>query len=228
MGAIGAKGFLLKKTKGGRKMSSLKKKSVVFSFMITFLLALVGPSLAAESLKGLPPMMTWSAYDIGSRGYVQAAAISNALTKQYGTKVRILPSGTSVGRLMPMKTGAATYGFLADEVYFAAEAIEEFLAPSWGPQDLRVMLAHPAPSAVFTTAKSGIKKMQDLRGKRVPWVVAASSLNVKLEAYLAFGGLTWKDVQVVEVPSYAASLKGVTEGKLCSMNSKRPPRGSTG
>ena len=76
------------------------------------------------------------------------------------------------------------------------------------------MLAHPAPSAVFTTAKSGIKKIQDIRGKRVPHIVGASTLNVKLEAYLAFGGLTWKDVQVIEVPSYAASLKGVTEGKL--------------
>jgi hypothetical protein len=103
--------------KGGRKMSSLKRKSVVMGFILGMLLAVISPSFAAESLKGLPSMMAWSAYDIGSRGYVQAAAISNALTKQYGTKIRILPSGTSVGRLMPMKTGAATYGFLADEVF---------------------------------------------------------------------------------------------------------------
>ncbi len=195
-------------------MSQAKERLIFWGVIVGFLLAVAGPSPAAETLKGLPAMMTWSAYDLGSRGYVQAAAISNALTKQYGAKVRILPSGTSVGRLMPMKTGAATYGFLADETYFAVEAIYEFLAPSWGPQDLRVMLAHPAPSSLFTTAKGGIKKVQDVKGKRVPFVVAAATLNVKLEAFLAFGGLTFKDVQVIEVPSYAASLKGVTEGKL--------------
>ncbi len=174
-----------------------------------------GAAWAAETKNiGLPGMMTWSAFDVGSRGYVQGAAISNALTKTYGTKVRILPSGTSVGRLMPMKTGAATYGLLADETYFAAEAVYEFSSPDWGPQDLRVLLAHPAPISLVATAKSGIKTVKDCRGKRIGWIPGASTNNVKTEAFLAFAGLTWKDVQRVDMPSYAAAGKGLTEGKI--------------
>jgi TRAP transporter TAXI family solute receptor len=172
------------------------------------------PSPAAEKSSGLPGMMTWTAFDVGSRGYVQGAAISNALTKKYGTKVRILPSGTSVGRLMPIKTGAATYGLLADETYFAAEGIYEFAIPNWGPQDLRVLLAHPAPIGLVATAKSGIRTAKDCKGKRMGWIPASSTNNVKTEAFLAFGGLTWKDVQRVDLPSYAAAGKGLIEGKI--------------
>ncbi|HSR10978.1 MAG TPA: TAXI family TRAP transporter solute-binding subunit [Thermodesulfobacteriota bacterium] len=194
----------------------MMRKAVVILTVLAFcFLAAVHESPAADAGKvKLPGMMTWSAFDVGSRGYVQGAAISNALTKVYGTKVRILPSGTSVGRLMPMKTGAATYGLLADETFFAAEAIYDFATPDWGPQDLRVLLAHPGPISLVATAKSGIKTPKDVNGKRVGWIPGGSTNNVKTEAFLAFAGLTWKDVQRVDMPSYAAAGKGLTEGKI--------------
>ena len=196
-------------------MNILKEKLVILAVVLGFTFALAGLSSAAEpKASGLPGMMTWTAFDVGSRGYVQGAAISNALTKKYGTKVRILPSGTSVGRLMPIKTGAATYGLLADETYFAAEAVYEFGFPAWGPQDLRVLLAHPAPIALAATAKSGIMTLKDCKGKKIGWIPGASTNNVKTEAFLAFAGLTWKDVQRVDLPSYAAAGKGLIEGKI--------------
>lgn len=193
------------------------RRMVICGLVVMAFLCLASiPSTAAEPAKGpkLPGMMTWSAFDVGSRGYVQGAAISNALTKVYGTKVRILPSGTSVGRLMPMKTGAATYGLLADETFFAAEALYDFATRDWGPQDLRVMLAHPGPISLVATAKSGIKTVKDCKGKRVGWIPGASTNNVKTESFLAFASLTWKDVQRVDMPSYAAAGKGLTEGKI--------------
>jgi hypothetical protein len=185
-------------------------------FLLVFMLLGITLPAAGQSAKsfGLPEMMTWSAYDVGSRGYVQGAAISNALTKKYKTKVRILPSGTSVGRAQPLKTGAASYGLLADEVYFAVEGIYEFANITWGPQDLRVILAHPAPVGMAATAKSGIKTPKDFKGKKVSWIPGASTNNVKTEAFLAFAGLTWKDVQRVEMPSYASALKGLIEGRV--------------
>jgi hypothetical protein len=195
----------------------MRKMGVTFLVvLIAFLCLAAVPSLAADPAKSskLPGMMAWSAFGVGSRGYVQAAAISNALIKVYGTKVRIIPSGTSVGRLMPMKTGAADYGLLADEVYFAANAIYEFASQSWGPQDLRVLLAHPGPIGFVATAKSGIKTAKDCKGKRIGWIPGASTNNVKTEAFLAFAGLTWKDVQRVDMPSYGAAGKALIEGKI--------------
>lgn len=198
-------------------MKNLNDK--LLKIALVFLLIFIFSTLTTEAQQktsGLPEMMTWSAYDIGSRGYGQAAAISNALTKKFRVKIRILPSGTSVGRMMPLKTGAATYGLLADEASFALLGIYEFAHYNWGPQDLRVVLAKPAPVGMVATAKSGIKTPKDFKGKRIVWVPGASTLNVKAEAFLAFAGLTWKDVQKVEFPSHAASHKGLIEGKVDS------------
>ena len=199
-------------------MRFLGKSLVSGGIILGLLLAMMTPTLAAEKTSGLPEMLTWSAFDVGSRGYVQGAAISNALTKKYKTKVRILPSGTSIGRMQPLKTGAASYGLLADEVFFAVEGLYEFSNINWGPQDLRVALAHPAPVSIVATAKSGIKAPKDFKGKRIAWIPGSSTSNVKTEAYLAFAGLTWKDVQRVDMPSYASAMKGLIEGKVDAMN----------
>lgn len=197
-------------------MKAFKSHWGVIGLLSLFML--LGISLPApgqpEKPVVLPEMMTWSAYDVGSRGYVQGAAISDALTKKYKAKVRILPSGTSIGRVQPLKGGAANYGLLADEVFFGVEGLYEFANIAWGPQDFRVILAHPAPVGLVATAKSGVKTLKDIKGKRVAYVPGASTINVKTEAQLAFAGFTWKDVRRVVLPSYNAALKGLIEGKV--------------
>jgi len=195
---------------------SSKKILAILTIMI---LILTGCSSKTESVEpvakdSLPSLMTWSAYDIGGGGYIQAGAIATALGKKYGTKVRILPSGTSVGRMTPLKSGAASFGFFSDETYFAYEGLEEFSAPSWGPQDLRVVLQHPSAICMVATKQSGIKTPADFKGKRIAWVLGSPTLYKKAEAFMAFANLTWNDVEKVEMPSYAASLKGLIEDKV--------------
>jgi uncharacterized protein len=167
---------------------------------------------AGESVS-LPKTMVWSCYDVGASGYVQASAIADAFVKKYGIRIRLLPSGTSIGRLMPITTGRVKCGFLANEVFFAVEGLYDFSSREWGPQDLRVILAHPTTIGFATTKESGIKTVKDLKGKRVSWIPAAPTLNIKAEAFLAFGGLTWDDVERVEFPSYGASCKALIQGK---------------
>ena len=70
------------------------------------------------SAQQLPDTMTWSAYDVGSAGYAEASAMADAFGKQYGTKIRIQPSGSSIGRLQPVLQERAEVGFLATEAFF--------------------------------------------------------------------------------------------------------------
>jgi TRAP transporter TAXI family solute receptor len=128
--------------------------------------------------------------------------------------VRILPSGTSVGRLLPLKGGKAQFGWLANEVYFASEALFDFANPTWGPQDLRILMGRPAYFGIAVAENGGIKTPADLRGKRVAQVKANPSINVKTEAMMAFAGLTWDDVDVVEMPSYGAALRALVDGQI--------------
>lgn len=174
--------------------------------------SLIAGAAAAE----LPRSMIWSAYDVGSSGYTEASAIADGLIQKDGVRVRIMPSGTSIGRLLPLKTGRASYGFLANEVFFATEALYEFGTQEWGPQDLRVLLGRQAGFGMMTAKDSGVTSIADLKGKRVARVEANPSVNVKVEAILAFAGLGWDDVEVVEFPSFAASMRGVVEGTVDS------------
>src|SRR5690606_6681505 len=100
------------------------------SFLISAgLLAAAGPVSAARAqtqpLQGLAGTMIWSTYDVGSTGYVEASAIADALGKRYGTRVRLQPSGTAIGRVLPLRQGRASHAWLANECYFAAEGIYE-------------------------------------------------------------------------------------------------------
>jgi uncharacterized protein len=167
------------------------------------------PPLAAENLPG---SMVWSAYDVGSSGYVEASAIADALSRTEDVRIRIMPSGTAIGRLLPMRTGRVDYGFLANEVYFATEAIYEFAAQEWGPQDLRVLMGRPASFGMAVAGDAGVETLEDLRGKRVAYVQANPSVNIKVEAMLALAGLSWDDVERVEFPSFAASTRALIDG----------------
>lgn len=169
------------------------------------------PASAQET--DLPRSMLWSTYDVGSSGYVEASAVADAFGKEFGTRVRIMPSGTSIGRLLPLKTGRVQYGWLANEVYFATEALYDFEVQEWGPQDLRIVAGRPSTFGMAIATDSGIKTIADIRGKRVPRIKANPSINIKVEAMLAFAGLTWDDVEVVEVPSYGAALRAVVDGQ---------------
>lgn len=189
-------------------------KTLAASILLSATLALAGGQAASAADAKLPETMIWSTYDLGSSGYVEASAVADAMIKRYGTQVRILPSGTSVGRLLPLKAGKAQYGWLANEVFFASEALFDFSSPDWGPQDLRVLLGRPAYFGLAVAGNGGIKVPADLKGKRVARIKANPSINVKTEAVMAFAGLGWEDVQAVEMPSYGAALRALVDGQV--------------
>jgi len=175
--------------------------------------ALARPALGQTAMPDLPSTMIWSVYDVGSAGYVEASAISDALGRAHGSRVRLLPSGTSIGRILPLKQRRASHAWLANELFFAAEGLYEYATPDWGPQDFRVLMGRKNAFSVVATRESGITKPEDLKGKRMAWVPANSSVNIKVEPVLAFAGLTLNDVQLVQFPSYVASLRALIEGR---------------
>lgn len=129
-------------------------------------------------------------------------------------RVRIVPSGTSIGRLLPLKQGRANYGYLANELYFSSEGLFDFAAPTWGPQDVRVVLARPATNGMAVAKDTGVKTVADLKGKRIGYVKGNPSVNVKNTAYAAFGGFTEDDWQKVWFGSYNAMKTAIINNQL--------------
>ena len=190
-----------------------KNRLTFILIIILMLFGFCGPAVAKDQ-GSLPRTMLWSCYDVGSSGYVQASAMADALLKKFGTRIRLLPSGTSIGRMIPLTSRKVDYGFLANGVFFAVEGLYDFAAREWGPQDLRVILGHLASNSLATTNKTGIKKFSELKGRSVAYIPGSPTINIKVSAYLAFAGLTWDDVKKTEFPSYGATQKALKQGKV--------------
>ncbi|MFA8437853.1 TAXI family TRAP transporter solute-binding subunit [Pueribacillus sp. YX66] len=201
------------------------KKKVIFLLMLTSLFGLVigcsgeqkesASSGTSSSDIELPEQIVMTTYDIGSSGYTQLSAISDAITKEFGAQIRMMPSASGLGRLQPLKDETALFGGrLADEVYFAFEGIEEFAVPQWGPQDITFMYPIVNQYGFLVLEDSKFETIEDLKGAKFPRIIGNPSINIKNEALLAAAGLTYDDVEVVEIASYGDQTDLLAQGKL--------------
>lgn len=180
------------------------------ALMVAVPAALITTTSVAQEL---PSTMTWSSYDVGSSGYAEASAIADAFGRKFDVRVRIQPSGTSIGRLQPLLNGRADVGYLATETFFATEGIEDFAKPQWGPQDLRVVAGRPASTGMVTTQDSGISTIAEVKGHRLALTAGNASINVKCAALLSFAGLTLDDVEVIMFPTHQGAQTSLTKGE---------------
>ncbi|MFC3613653.1 TAXI family TRAP transporter solute-binding subunit [Lutimaribacter marinistellae] len=194
------------------------------TIMRTFVLAasvaglVTGTAIAQETTAELPRQMSWTAYDTGSAGYNQAVAIGAALQNALGVNLRVLPGKNDVSRTEPLRQGRVQFSATGvGGSFMAQEGAFQFGAENWGPQPIRVLMANNGGAinlAVGVAGDIGVESYSDLKGKRVAWVVGAPALNVNTEAYLAYGGLTWDDVERVDFGGFGASWKGLMEGQV--------------
>lgn len=188
---------------------------------------LASSALAADTDAELPSQLAWTAYDTGSTGYNQAVAIGSALQEALGTNLRVLPGKNDVSRNEPLRQGKVQ--FSANGVggtFMAQEGAFEFGAENWGPQSVRALIANNggtvglalavAAEACEQAGKPGCEGFEyaDLKGMRVAWVKGAPALNVNNGAYLAYGGLTWDDVEKTEFGGFGDSWNGLIDGSV--------------
>ena len=176
-----------------------------------------GRAAAPIDLKKLPPLVVWTAYDVGTTTYMQTACMADGVTKKTGMKIRILPSGNDIGRLIPVRSGVGHFATMsAGTVYSSTYGLYEYGRYEWGPQPMRQILAvidRDQGFGIAVAATANIKTYSDLKGKRLTYVPGGTSINMNSEATLAFGGLTWDDVIKIPAPSLATSMKFIGEGK---------------
>src|SRR5690606_30646651 len=72
-------------------------------------------STEGETKAQLPDQMVWSVYSTGAGTYADMAAIAEVFTQEYGTNIRLLPNDTGVGRMAPLRDGAADIGRVGEE-----------------------------------------------------------------------------------------------------------------
>lgn len=184
----------------------------------------------------LPRQLSWTAYGTGSAGYNQSVAIGAALQDAAGVNLRVLPGKNDVSRTEPLRQGRVQFSATGvGGSFMAQEGVFDFGAENWGPQSVRVLMANNGGAinlAVGVAGDLGIETYADLKGKRVAYIVGAPALNVNTAAYLAYGGLTWDDVERVDFGGFGASWTGLIEGQVdaafASTNSGRAYEAAAG
>lgn len=165
----------------------------------------------------LPSQLAWTAYGTGTAGYNQSVAIGGALKTKLGVNLRVLPGKNDVSRTEPLRQKKVQFSATGVGASFMAqEGAFDFGSKRWGPQPIRTLMMNNGAIglAVGVANDIGVKEYKDLKGKRVAWVKGSPSLNVNTEAYLAFGGLTWDDVEKVEFGGFGASWAGMVNGQV--------------
>jgi len=163
----------------------------------------------------MPKEISWTAYESGSSGYAQSIGIGNMLKKKYDVDLRVIPGKNDVSRQTPLKIGQSKICACGIAAYFSQEGVLMFAEKAWGPQRVVNLFNNIGTNGqqLAVSEASGIKKPSDLKGKRVTFVRGAPALNTNTEAFLAFAGLTWNDVQKIEVPGWGQSVDAVINGQ---------------
>jgi hypothetical protein len=142
------------------------------------------------------------------------AAFANVLQEKLGIPSIARPFAGSSVYLPQLQRGEITMGVNSaldlEAAYNGQEPYDQKMNKLRGE-----ILMWRAPYAYITKANSGIKSVEDLKGKRVVTAFRAIASFYRFnQAILATGGLTEKDVQAVTMTSVPDSIRAVVEGQV--------------
>lgn len=142
-----------------------------------------------------------------------ASAIAKVLVDKAGMKAIVVPQG---GNTLPAVASKDIECGL-NSIYDMAFYVTGTSYFSGQPKHENVKLAAailPARLSGYVRANSDIQSVGDLKGKRVPSEFnAQESIRVAVEAYLANGGVTWKDIKPVPTQSIVRGASDMASGQ---------------
>jgi uncharacterized protein len=172
-------------------------------------------SASAKAAPKAPAMLKLTSYDIGSYTFIQAGYAAEAITEKFGTRIRLIPFGNDVSRMVPCRAGDTLGTVTGASFYYAFDGIDIFSTLDWGPQKIHAVRLTKHPGiGLAVSGDSGIKTPADLRGKKVGFVPGAPGLSMPTECVMAYGGLTWDDVERVTFSAYKSLLDGHRAGQV--------------
>ncbi len=142
----------------------------------------------------------------GTLNYRTAAAIAKVLKDKAGLNVLVQPTAGDQIIVPMVSRGEADIGI--------SNAMEVHGGYAKGMKDLRIIgAAHALRVGFFVRKDSGMTKVSDLKGKRVPTGFSAMrALEPTVRAILATAGLTEKDIKPVLVPNVIRSANDFVSG----------------
>jgi TRAP transporter TAXI family solute receptor len=151
----------------------------------------------------------------GSIGYNMSSAIAKTIAEAEGIQSRVQPySGSSA--VLPLVNSGELDLAVCNVLEMQEAANGEGPYAGRKQANLRVLgVIFPLYSSVFVRKDSPIKSLSDLKGKRLPYGFTAQvTLERIVDAIIATGGLSRKDIVPVLVPNVIRGADDFMEGKI--------------
>ena len=139
-------------------------------------------------------------------------SLSEVYVKTFGVNSKTQTTGASVENVNLLTQGKVDMALsLSDVVTDAVNGENNFDKPITNIQQIAVL--YPNVVQIVTTKKSGIKNIEDLRGKRIAVGDQGSGTEVNARTLLAGFGITYNDL-TVDYLSFSEAADGMKAGKI--------------
>lgn len=164
-----------------------------------------------------PKVLTLATHPVGTLVNSMGTGLATVLSKYLGSEVKVMPT-TGPAEWLPMvATGEIDLGVLNNwDAQMGRLGKEEYQAATGGKGAPIYLLTSgtPALTGVVVAEGSGIRKGEDLKGKRyVGTYTGSGGITAQARAALANFGLTPSDVKMISVPGVEAGVRAVIEGR---------------
>ena len=149
----------------------------------------------------------------GGTYYPLGGQIGNIITDNTNANITPQTSGASAENMETLRAGEAEIAFSQTDIAaYAVEAKEMFKG---NPIDniQAISSLYPETVQLVTTAKSGIKSVEDLKGKKVSVGAPGSGAYINAMQILALHGLSAKDIKAQNL-SFDESTDGIQAGNI--------------
>lgn len=201
----------------------MKRKNFILSlvFMLTLSLVLAacgskddaGESKDSGDKGGKKQFLNLVTGGTGGTYYPLGGSFANIITENTNAEATAQSSGASAENMEAIKTGDADIAFTQTDI--ASYATEgKLMFEGKKVTNVKALASlYPETVQIVTTAKSGIKSVEDLKGKSVSVGAPGSGTYANAEQILEIHGMTMKDIKAQNL-SFDESTGGIQDGTI--------------
>ncbi|PMC17173.1 C4-dicarboxylate ABC transporter substrate-binding protein [Oligella urethralis] len=170
-------------------------------------------SIFATAQAENPKFLSMLTGGTGGTYYPLGGAIAKIISDETGIKTDALSSNASADNIIAVNNGEAEIAFTQTDVAaYAIDGINNFKDKKIeGIQALGSL--YPETVQIVTTDKSGIKTVNDLKGKKVSVGAPGSGTYVSAEQILEVYGLNMNDIRAQHL-DFGESVGGIQDGNI--------------
>lgn len=141
-------------------------------------------------------------------------AVADILNKNVdGVNASAQSTGASVANINMLKDGSVEMAFIQNDItYYAANGEEMFEGQKVGGL-YGISTLYPETIQIVTLARTGIEKIEDMKGKRVAVGAAGSGTEANARQILEAYGITYDDI-TVQYLSFAEAASNLKDGNV--------------